>query len=48
MQTQMEQSAHTQTRPCQTLVLGLGNILLRDEGVGVARCTGYGKAHPTA
>lgn len=35
MQTQMEQSAHAQTRPCPTLVLGLGNILLRDEGVGV-------------
>ncbi len=30
-----QQSAATRARPCPTLVLGLGNILLRDEGVGV-------------
>ena len=28
-------SSEAQTRPCPTLVLGLGNVLLRDEGVGV-------------
>lgn len=27
--------SETQTKPCPMLVLGLGNILLRDEGVGV-------------
>jgi hydrogenase maturation protease len=30
-----EQINRTQTRPCQILVLGLGNILLRDEGIGI-------------
>lgn len=29
------QRRRPQTRPCPNLVLGLGNILLRDEGVGV-------------
>jgi hydrogenase maturation protease len=35
MLAQPEQSARSHTRPCPTLVLGLGNILLRDEGLGV-------------
>ena len=35
MLTQMEQARPKQAPPCPTLVLGLGNILLRDEGVGV-------------
>ena len=30
-----EKPARTQARPCPVLVLGVGNILLRDEGVGV-------------
>lgn len=32
---QAEQSRRTRSQRCPTLVLGLGNILLRDEGVGV-------------
>ena len=35
MLAQTEHSARSHARPCPTLVLGLGNILLRDEGVGV-------------
>ena len=35
MPTQTRSSYPTHTRPCPTLVLGVGNILLRDEGVGV-------------
>jgi hydrogenase maturation protease len=35
MLPQARQSSETRTRPRATLVLGLGNILLRDEGVGV-------------
>jgi len=35
MLAQTEHSSESQTRSCPTLVLGLGNILLRDEGVGV-------------
>lgn len=35
MHPQTEQRCRTQTGQCPTLVLGLGNILLRDEGVGV-------------
>lgn len=35
MPTRTRQLSETRTRPCPTLVLGLGNILLRDEGVGV-------------
>ena len=35
MLAQTEHSSEAQTRPCPTLVLGLGNVLLRDEGVGV-------------
>jgi hydrogenase maturation protease len=35
MRAIVQQVSHTRTRPCPVLVLGLGNILLRDEGVGV-------------
>ncbi len=35
MLPQAQRSSETRTRPRATLVLGLGNILLRDEGVGV-------------
>ena len=35
MPSQAQQCARTRTRPCPNLVLGVGNILLRDEGVGV-------------
>ncbi len=35
MHLQTEQLGAAQTERCPTLVLGLGNILLRDEGVGV-------------
>ena len=35
MLAQPKQLAATKTQRCPTLVLGLGNILLRDEGVGV-------------
>ena len=35
MLSQAEPTRRTRTRPCPVLVLGLGNILLRDEGVGV-------------
>ena len=35
MLSQAEPTRRTGTRPCPVLVLGLGNILLRDEGVGV-------------
>ena len=35
MVARTEQTAEARIRPCPTLVLGLGNILLRDEGVGV-------------
>jgi hydrogenase maturation protease len=35
MLAQTEQPARSRAQPCPTLVLGLGNILLRDEGVGV-------------
>jgi len=35
MKATCQQVSHTRTQPCPILVLGLGNILLRDEGVGV-------------
>ena len=35
MFSQMQQRRRTQTEPRPILVLGIGNILLRDEGVGV-------------
>ena len=35
MLAQSESSRRSRTQPCPVLVLGLGNILLRDEGVGV-------------
>ena len=35
MLSQTQQRSRTRTRPCPILVLGVGNILLRDEGVGV-------------
>lgn len=35
MQLQTQQPETTHAERCSTLVLGLGNILLRDEGVGV-------------
>lgn len=35
MLTDSRQTRRTRSRPCPILVLGLGNILLRDEGVGV-------------
>jgi hydrogenase maturation protease len=35
MVPQARRSSETRSQPCPTLVLGLGNILLRDEGVGV-------------
>lgn len=35
MFSQTQQRCRTQTEPCPILVLGIGNILLRDEGVGV-------------
>ena len=35
MLTRMQPERRKQAPPCPTLVLGLGNILLRDEGVGV-------------
>ena len=35
MASETQQGRPTSTRPRPTLVLGLGNILLRDEGVGV-------------
>jgi hydrogenase maturation protease len=35
MKTAVETSDGARTRPCPILVLGVGNLLLRDEGVGV-------------
>ena len=35
MPAQLQPKHRTGTRPCPTLILGVGNILLRDEGVGV-------------
>ncbi len=35
MQSKAATTCRTHASPCPTLVLGLGNILLRDEGVGV-------------
>jgi hydrogenase maturation protease len=35
MLTQTEQNRRARARPCPILILGVGNILLRDEGVGV-------------
>lgn len=35
MTPQLQDRPRTRTRPAPTLVLGLGNILLRDEGIGV-------------
>jgi len=35
MPLQTQPRCQTRTLPCPTLVLGVGNILLRDEGVGV-------------
>ena len=35
MLKQSDSNAPPQTQPCPILVLGVGNILLRDEGVGV-------------
>jgi hydrogenase maturation protease len=44
MLAQSEQPAEPRTRPCPTLVLGLGNILLSDEGVGVRVVEAMGQA----
>ena len=35
MKAVRQQVSHPRTQPCPILVLGLGNILLRDEGIGV-------------